>query len=143
MIKNYFIVALRKLFREKVYAFINIFGLAIGLVFCILSFLYVQYEWSFDRFHEKADQIFLIHRAQNSPDDSRPRKQMTTPLPLTNALLQYFSEIEHVVKFYAYGLEDGVYVQYGEKMFAQSGLYVEANVFDVFSFSLSTCCFQF
>ncbi len=53
MIKNYLLTALRNLLRHKVFSFIHVFGLSIGLACCMLIFLYTKDEVSFDRFHEK------------------------------------------------------------------------------------------
>ena len=55
MFKNHLTVALRNLLRHKIYSLINISGLAVGMVCCILILLYVQDEFSHDRHHENAD----------------------------------------------------------------------------------------
>ena len=57
MLKSYLIVAVRNLTRQKMYSTINIFGLAIGIALCILTFLYVRHEWTYDAFHEHASSI--------------------------------------------------------------------------------------
>ena len=54
MFKNYFTVALRNMLKFKVYSFINISGLVIGLATCILILLYVQDELGYDKFHPAA-----------------------------------------------------------------------------------------
>ncbi len=64
MIKNYLKIALRTLQKYKGYAFINIFGLAIGLACCLLIVLFVRDELSYDRFHEKADRTYRIVRQE-------------------------------------------------------------------------------
>ena len=58
MFQNYLKVAYRNLVRHKIYSLINISGLAIGIAFCILAFLFVRNEWTYDAFHENADRIF-------------------------------------------------------------------------------------
>ena len=60
MISNYFKVALRYLMRNKGYTVINILGLAIGITCCVLIMLFVRSEWSYDRFHSKADRIYRV-----------------------------------------------------------------------------------
>ena len=60
MFKNYLNIAVRNLLRHKGYSFINITGLAIGIACCLLIVLYVQDELSYDRYHEKADQIYRV-----------------------------------------------------------------------------------
>src|SRR5687768_8582930 len=60
MLKSFFTLAFRNLLKRKLYSFINIFGLAIGVAVCLVILKYVDYELSFDRFHEKASSIYRI-----------------------------------------------------------------------------------
>lgn len=60
MIKNYFTIALRQLWRNKTYSLLNITGLALGLAVSLLILLFVSHEFSFDRFHSKADRIYRV-----------------------------------------------------------------------------------
>jgi hypothetical protein len=60
MFRNYLVVAWRNLVRQKIYSAINIAGLAIGMACATLILLWVQDELSYDRCHEKADQIYRV-----------------------------------------------------------------------------------
>lgn len=60
MLKNYLIIAWRNFLKHKSFSLINIAGLAVGLACFILIMLYVQYELSFDRYHEKAERIYRV-----------------------------------------------------------------------------------
>src|SRR6186713_361268 len=60
MIKNYFIVAWRNLWRNKIFAIIKILGLSIGLTVCMLIFLYTKDEISYDRFHKNKGQLYRV-----------------------------------------------------------------------------------
>ena len=60
MLKNYLTIALRNLVRYKIYTAIVALGLATGIAFCLLTFLYVRHEWTYDQFHEKSDRIFRL-----------------------------------------------------------------------------------
>jgi putative ABC transport system permease protein len=60
MILNYFRIAIRNLFRNKLYSIINIGGLAVGLAVCMTVLLYVVHEHSYDDFHHDAQRIFLM-----------------------------------------------------------------------------------
>ena len=62
MLKNYFIIAWRNIFRQKIYSSLNIAGLTSGIIATLLILLYVQYEYSFDQFHAKKDRIYRITR---------------------------------------------------------------------------------
>lgn len=58
MFRNYLIIAVRNLLRYKLFSAINIFGLSVGMACCILIFLYVQNECSYDRYNQKGHQIY-------------------------------------------------------------------------------------
>ncbi len=57
MIKHYFKIALRNLWKKKVFSVINLTGLSIGLTSCLLITLYIQHELSYDEFQKKGDRI--------------------------------------------------------------------------------------
>ena len=93
MFKNYLKVALRNLWKSKGYSALNIIGLASGLGVCLLIFLYVLDEISYDRYNEKADRIYRLDAdiyfnntqftASASPDPLAP-----TGIPFSLAKLQ-------------------------------------------------------
>src|ERR1700704_4416409 len=60
MIKNYLKTAIRNLRRNKSYSLINVLGLAVGIAACLLIFLVIQFETSFDNFHSKKANIYRI-----------------------------------------------------------------------------------
>ncbi|AYB34086.1 ABC transporter permease [Chryseolinea soli] len=60
MLKNYLLVALRNLLRNKIFSLINIFGLAVGLAACFLIYQYVQFEESYDTFHTKRERLYRV-----------------------------------------------------------------------------------
>ena len=62
MVGNYFKVAIRNMQKRKLYSFINAFGLSIGIAFCMLIWLFIQDELSFDQFHENKNDIYRIER---------------------------------------------------------------------------------
>lgn len=60
MIKNYLTVAIRNLWKNKVFSLINILGLAIGICASLIIFLIVQYDFSFDKFHKDSDRLYRV-----------------------------------------------------------------------------------
>ena len=94
MIKNYFKTAWRSLLRNKSYAAINVAGLSIGIAACLLIFLIVHFETSFDTFHPKKDHIYRIITISNDPDGVHP--ESGTPLPLSEGLRADFPELKEV-----------------------------------------------
>ncbi|MGZ5133969.1 MAG: ABC transporter permease [Flavitalea sp.] len=73
MIKNYFKIAWRNLMKNKIYSFINIFGLTIGLTSFLLVALYVFDELTFDRFHKNADNIYRLIESKTTPEGKETR----------------------------------------------------------------------
>ena len=67
MLKNYFKIALRNLWKNKTYSFINILGLTLGLVCFLLIALYVFDELTYDGFHKKASDIYRVIETKVSP----------------------------------------------------------------------------
>ena len=68
MLRNYLTIAVRNLYRHPFYAGLNILGLAIELASCLLILLYVIDELSYDRFHERADEIYRLNWDYNWKD---------------------------------------------------------------------------
>jgi putative ABC transport system permease protein len=62
MIKNYFVLFVRNLTRQKLFSFINLLGLTVSMMSTLLIFLYVRHEFSFDRFHKDADRIYRVNQ---------------------------------------------------------------------------------
>src|SRR5690349_14862711 len=101
MLKNYIRIAVRNLLRHKVYSAINIFGLAIGIAACLLIFLYVQHELSYDSQFKKSDRIFRVANDINL--QGQTDKFALTPLGLAPALKQDYPELEEAVRLMPIG----------------------------------------
>jgi putative ABC transport system permease protein len=71
MLRNHFTVAIRNLLKRKLYSFINIFGLAIGVAVCLVILKYVDFELSYDRFNKNADQIYRTTTTYYQNGDER------------------------------------------------------------------------
>lgn len=95
MIKNYFIIGMRNLIRNKSYSLINISGLAIGMAACLLIFVVVQYELSYDKFQKNYDRIFrVITNSQNN--DGSIDKNSGIPCPAYDAFKTEFPQLEKI-----------------------------------------------
>ncbi|TAE11356.1 MAG: FtsX-like permease family protein [Bacteroidetes bacterium] len=60
ILKNYFVIALRHFWRNRLFAFINIFSLAVGISASVLLFMYLRSEWRYDHHHPNAERIYRI-----------------------------------------------------------------------------------
>ena len=96
MLKNYLITAVRNIWRNKLYTFINIFGLALGLAVFMVIALFVQFEFSYDKFHENHDRIYRIE--QNMVLNNQIVKDAGLPPPLSNSLIADFPELEAITR---------------------------------------------
>ncbi|HTE34862.1 MAG TPA: FtsX-like permease family protein [Chryseolinea sp.] len=65
MFKNYLITALRNLKKNRLYTFVNVLGLALGVGCCVVIFVIVRYETSFDNYHTKAERIYRVNLTQH------------------------------------------------------------------------------
>lgn len=96
MLNNYFKIAIRNFLRQKLYSFINITGLSVGIAASILIMLYVWHELSFDRFHSKANQTYRVvmdNPNLNANGEFDKRKAGMTRSGLASALKDEFPEI--------------------------------------------------
>ena len=97
MLRNYLKVALRNLSRNKVYSIINIAGLAVGMACCILILLWVQDELSYDRFHQRADDLYRLTETWHHQGETKC-EALTSSL-LASALKEECPEINLATRF--------------------------------------------
>ncbi|NIO49371.1 MAG: FtsX-like permease family protein [Candidatus Aminicenantes bacterium] len=135
MFKNFLRITLRNIRRHKGYSFINISGLAVGMACFILIALYIQKEFSFDTFHDKADRIYRILEQRSSDLGMEDNVFCTTVAPLAPTLLDEFAEVSHATRIHTFYNEDFLFV-YDKKSFYEKGLLADKYFFDVFSFRL-------
>ena len=98
MIKNYLRIAIRNIRQSPLYAFINIFSLAIGLAACIIIYLFIRDERSFDAFHEKKAAIYRLDEVQNFTGTNVQKVALSMPGMGPN-LLKEFPEIVNYARF--------------------------------------------
>lgn len=132
MLKNYLTIALRNFKKYKGYSFINIMGLALGMTSFLLIIFFIQFENSYDNFHENKKNIYQVIRINESGDVAE--RKGITGAPLAPLLLENFAAITHTVRFTNFRSE---LVNFGEKRFVEKRFfYADESVFDVFTFPL-------
>lgn len=130
MIRNYLKIAIRNLSKHKTYSFINIFGLAVGLACCILIFLSVRYELSFDTYHPHADRIYRVVGESINPYETFHRA--FTPNPLAPELERSFPEIEETARL---AKISNALLEADGKRFSENRFFLaDGAVFDIFAF---------
>ena len=136
MFKNYFKIAFSNLRRNKIFSFINIFGLATGMACSLLIFLFVKDERSYDRFNKDSENIYrVVENLVN--DDGTQVPGATTPLPMAPAMQKEIPEVVNVTRFFANPDWGANFLfQYGTKKFNEQNIVlVDSSFLDVFTFS--------
>lgn len=114
--------ALRHMGRYRGYTAINVLGLAVGLVCAILIFLYVHFELSYDRFHEKADRIYRV----TLNDSARSPRELCPMLQADFPEIQHFARMLPTIGTWIMKYEDRVYYE-------KNVYWVNSGIFDVFT----------
>jgi len=132
MLKNYFKIAFRNLWRHKIFSLINIMGLAIGMTACILIYLYVNFELSYDSFHRKADRIYRIVSDLKTPDEVI--RQNVPASAVAPNLKDEFPEVSAFVRMTSWG--DIAVKRGGIKFIEKSITWADSSFFEIFDFRL-------
>ncbi len=135
MLKNYFKIALRNLWKNKGLSFINISGLASGMACSLLIFLFVTDELSYDKFNSGADRIYRVVKDFVN-DDGTKIPDATTPPALAIAMQKEIPEVTYATRAFANPDWGGNFlIKYGDKKFNEQKIFfVDSSFFDVFTF---------
>ncbi len=136
MLRNYIKTAFRNLKRYKGYSFINLMGLAIGIACCILILIYMQDEFSYDRYPQDYEQIYRITFHMQTPDRGEINTARTPP-PWAPSLAEDYPEVESYCRLKTPLVSWLVSREEIDKRFHEKGFYfADETVFDFFNFSL-------
>jgi putative ABC transport system permease protein len=129
MIQNYLKIAWRNLLKHKSFSFINILGLAIGIAACLIIFLYVYNELTFDQYNAKADRIARITLTMHTPESDLVLA--SSPILLAGTLKRDYPEVESTVRLQS---EPQSIKLNGDVISEQSFFKTDASIFSIFSF---------
>lgn len=132
MYKNYFKIAFRLFNKERAYSLINVSGLAIGFCCCLLIYLFITDELSYDKFHKDADRIYRVSAAymrQGVWEPYASNAWRTAELINSN-----YSEVEQLVRIMP---DNAELFEYEDKRILETRIgWVDDNFFDMFNFPL-------
>ena len=132
MLKNYLKIAFRNLWKQKVYSFINILGLAVGMTACLLIYLFILHELSFDRLHPKGKNIYRLNEVQSFEGIS-PQRVALSMYPMGPALKADYPEIIDFVRF----VNGGTVLRNDPKqIIVEKTFWTDPAFFAVFDFTL-------
>ncbi len=139
MIRNYIKLAWRNLMKNKIFSFINIFGLAVGLTCCMLISLYLYNELSYDKYHANINQLYQLGTTFTKEGKGGERTP-NTPAPMAQAMKQDFPEIAETARIMALFAEDKTLLQYKQgnetpkSFYETKGYMADASFFKLFTY---------
>jgi putative ABC transport system permease protein len=134
MFRNYFKTAWRSIRKNKVYSFINIFGLTAGLTCFLLIALYIFDELTYDRFHKNADDIFRVVEKRTSPE-GKEMKVVSIPFNVSAQGRKQFPEVMEATRFSIFG-RTNVYAGDQQQAFYEPFNLADSSFLTVFDFPL-------
>src|SRR5258706_69253 len=132
MVKNYFLIAIRNIARNKLFSTVNILGLATGIASALMIFLWVNDELKVDQVHARLHSIYRVMENQKYTD-GKFFTFSSTPGPLAPFIKEKYPEIEKASRF---TWEVNNLFQVGNKSFTEKGRYADQDFLDIFSFPL-------
>ena len=136
MVKNHLKTAWQNLRSHKAYVAVNTVGLVVGIAACVLVFLLIQYETSFDNFHKNKERIYRVVSATKT--DAGMNYSKASAFPVAEALRIDYPQLEHVARIY---IRDAKSVSVlndiatgPEKKFKETLFFAEPEFFDIFNF---------
>jgi len=133
MLSNYLKIALRNLLRSRVYSAINIFGLALGVACCLLLALYIQDEVSYDKHHNRVNDLYRI--VTHFQTETVVDKSGTASPPIAMTMKDEIPEVEKAVRVVASFSKS--LIRYRENLFYEPNAFLaDSTLFDVFTYDL-------
>lgn len=134
MFRSYLLTAIRNIKKHKGYSFINISGLAIGIACCLMIIMYIQDEFSYDKFHEKVERIYRVD--VGDVGEGVPTNANSS-FGVGPALAKDFADVEDFVRIRKMGRRVKIYIGYNEKKFYEEKFFfADSSFFNVFTFPL-------
>ncbi|MEO0340633.1 MAG: permease prefix domain 2-containing transporter, partial [Bacteroidota bacterium] len=132
LLNSYFKTAARNIWKTKFFSSLNLIGLTVGFCCFLFIALYIQYESSFDRYHEKSDRIYRVPQVQEGNVFRGTDRFALAASGLGPALMETFPEVEVVSTLRT---SESLFIK-DNRAFYEKGLYCDENLFDVFSFEV-------
>ncbi|TDW96918.1 ABC transporter permease [Dinghuibacter silviterrae] len=135
MLQSYLKTALRFLRKNRFFSAINIFGLTAGTLCCLYIVLYVVDQYSYDRHHKDAGDIYRVDQVVTQLKTGETFKNSTTAAPIVTSMAQNFPEIAQYTRVIPYIGASTQLLHYGQKVIAEkSAALVDSTFFDVFTY---------
>jgi putative ABC transport system permease protein len=130
MIKNYLLITLRSLVKNKLFILINVFGMGIAIACCIVAYVNWEFANKWDSGHVNADKIYRVQFVRDF--QGKHERFGMAPSPLGNFIKQNFKEVSRVVR-YQVTYSD---MRIGEEVFGTGMVFADSGFFDLFTYQL-------
>lgn len=134
MLTNYLKITIRTLLRQKLFSFINIFGLALSMSVCLLVLMRIKEQVGYDKFHPGSDRIYRI-TTKVTNKEGNTFKLASTPLPLAATLASDYNFLQDEVRLYPSG---GQTTNGGGKKLTLYSAFTDESFFKIFGFKLES-----
>ncbi|HEY0742837.1 MAG TPA: ABC transporter permease [Chryseosolibacter sp.] len=136
MIRNYFLVAVRNLTRNKFFSALNIFGLAVSMSICMAIIMLVADQMLYDRHISKSDRMYRVntYAVDNNGVDRSSLDNATSPMPLRGELLENYTGIEQAVRVKRGFGNNWLAFEGNDVNIPVRGYYADPEFFDVFEY---------
>ena len=133
MLRNYFAIALRNIRQSPLYAFINIFSLTVGLAACIVIYLFINDERSFDAFHAKKANLYRLDEVQNFTGTNLQKVALNMP-GMGPSMIADYPEVVNFTRFWNRGSQ--LFKKEEQQLLIENVRAVDSTFFDIFDFEL-------
>lgn len=128
MLKNFLLITLRSMLKNKLYLFINVFGMAISIACCIIGFFNYDHNAGFDQMHKNASTIYRVGSIREFQNELTEFGH--APIALGNAIKRNIPDVDNVVRF----SPDGGNFRIKSDLFNSNLTYVDSDFFKLFTF---------
>jgi putative ABC transport system permease protein len=130
MIKNYLLITFRNLLKNKLFIFINVFGMGIAIACCITAYLNWDFSDKWDAGERNASKIYRVQFTRDFQD--KHERHGMAPMPLGNYIKQNFKDVKKVVRYMSSYCD----IRIGDEVFGTRMVFADSAFFDVFTFDL-------
>lgn len=130
MIKNYLLITLRNLMKNKLFIVINVFGMGLAIACCITAYLNWGYSANWDKVHDKTDHVYRVQFWREF--QGKKERNGMVPMPLGSYIKANFKEVNKVVRYMSSYCD----MRIGEEVFGDQMAYADSSFFDLFTFPI-------
>lgn len=135
MLYNYLKIAIRSIKKQRLFSFINVFGLSFSLAICLIIIMMLADQYSYDSFNTEGDQIYRVNHTRSEDQDSFISGMATSPMPLGEELMTNYTGVSSYARL-CRGFGNGWVKLMQDVNIPISGFYADPSVLEMFQYEL-------